>query len=234
MAKKSDAENKPTKKKQNSTTGDVISESLVPAEHGLSHSEADEQTRNCAYNDSSEGQTEPPAEKIERLIAAFSNKDGWKRRNARMALVAIGKPAVPCLTKALKHQDAKVRWQTIKALGAIGDPRSGPDMVSALTDENFEIRWLAAEALCSFGGQCCFGIASQARQVTWRHRIGDGPKRRADTMGYVCKAWTSRQYGAVTQARYIQRWFFPQLRNDRHGVGRMDISDFLDRVVHPR
>jgi hypothetical protein len=147
MAKKSDAENGPTKKKQNSATGDVTSESPVPAEHGLSDSETHKQISRGSHNDLCEEQTKPPVEKIERLIDAFSNKDGGKRRKARMALVAIGKVAVPYLVKAMRHRKAEVRWQTIKALGAIGDPRSGPDMVSALTDKNFEIRWLAAEGL---------------------------------------------------------------------------------------
>jgi HEAT repeat protein len=85
--------------------------------------------------------------KTENLIAAFSNKDGWKRREARLALVDIGKPAVPYLIKALKHRKPEVRWEAAKTLGAINDPSSGPALVSALEDKRFEIRWLAAEGL---------------------------------------------------------------------------------------
>jgi HEAT repeat protein len=88
-----------------------------------------------------------PLEKIKSLIATFSCKDGWKRKKANSTLVDIGKPAVPFLLKAMKHPKAQIRWEAAKALGAISDPRSGPDIVNALTDEKFEIRWLAAEAL---------------------------------------------------------------------------------------
>ena len=85
--------------------------------------------------------------KTESLIAEFSNKDGWKRRAARLALVDIGRPAVPYLIKALKHRKPEVRWEAAKTLGAIGDPCSGPALVDALADKRFEIRWLAAEGL---------------------------------------------------------------------------------------
>jgi hypothetical protein len=99
------------------------------------------------YGALSEEGANPLIKKIESLIAEFSIKDGWKRREARLALVDIGKPAVPYLIKALKHRKAEVRWEAAKALGAITDPSSGPALVSALTDERFEIRWLAAEGL---------------------------------------------------------------------------------------
>jgi len=134
MAKKSDAENKPTKKEEN-------------PEHGLSGSEANERMSKYGHNELSEEKINPVMKKIESLIATFSNKEGWKRKRARLALVDIGKPAVPYLIKAMKHHKAEVRWEAVKTLGAIRDSRSGPDMVSALTDKNFEIRWLAAEGL---------------------------------------------------------------------------------------
>jgi HEAT repeat protein len=40
-----------------------------------------------------------------------------------------------------------VRWETAKALGEIGDPKAAPSFVEALEDEEFEVRWRAAEAL---------------------------------------------------------------------------------------
>jgi HEAT repeat protein len=89
----------------------------------------------------------PLMEEIESLITAFSSKNGWKRRKARLALVDIGKPAVPYLIKAMKNSKSEVRWEVVKTLGAISDRRSGPILVRALIDKKFEIRWLAAEGL---------------------------------------------------------------------------------------
>jgi HEAT repeat protein len=109
--------------------------------------EVDRRMSKYEYNALSEEGTNPLTKKIENLIAAFLIKDGWKRREARLALVDIGKPAVPYLIKALKHRKPEVRWEAAKTLGAIGDPSSGQALVSALSDERFEIRWLAAEGL---------------------------------------------------------------------------------------
>lgn len=40
-----------------------------------------------------------------------------------------------------------MRWEAAKALGEIADPETGPVLVEALEDEEFDVRWLAAEGL---------------------------------------------------------------------------------------
>ena len=109
--------------------------------------EIDRCKNECEYDVLFPERTNALMKKIESLIAAFSNKDGWKRRKTRLALVDIGKPAVPYLIKALKHRKPEVRWEAAKTLCAISDPSSGPALVDALEDKRFEIRWLAAEGL---------------------------------------------------------------------------------------
>jgi len=88
---------------------------------------------------------------IDRLIAALEEKDGMKRRHARMELQEIGKPAVPYLIEALSHGEKRVRWEAAKALGIIGNPEAAPALVQALMDESFEIQWLASEGLIGMG-----------------------------------------------------------------------------------
>jgi HEAT repeat protein len=59
----------------------------------------------------------------------------------------MGKATVPLLTEALKSQNSLMRWEASKALGEIGDPGTASALVDALEDEDFDVRWLAAEGL---------------------------------------------------------------------------------------
>jgi hypothetical protein len=88
---------------------------------------------------------------VESLMDMLASEDGVIREKAREALVALGKPAVSSLTRAL--QDSKldqVRWETAKALGSINDASSLPSLVKALEDSNSDVAWVAADALKTF------------------------------------------------------------------------------------
>ena len=88
---------------------------------------------------------------IEMLMDMLASKDGVIRQNARDALVALGKPAVPSLTQALLNSSMdQVRWEAAKALGSISDTRSIPSLVKALEDSNHDVAWLAADALIPY------------------------------------------------------------------------------------
>lgn len=70
---------------------------------------------------------------LESLMDMLASKDGMTRQKARKSLVALGKPAVSSLVRALqKSESDQLRWEAAKALGAIGDPRSIPRLVKAL------------------------------------------------------------------------------------------------------
>lgn len=84
---------------------------------------------------------------IETLISTLSTQKDTLRESARHTLVAIGKPAVPSLIKALKNKKALIRWEAAKALEEIADPETAPKLVEALEDSDFDVRWLAAEGL---------------------------------------------------------------------------------------
>ena len=88
---------------------------------------------------------------ISSLIAAFSSEDGLVRETARRRLVHMGRPAVAPLMEALAVDDPQTRWEAAKALGYLADPDSAPALVRALRDEEFGVRWLAAEGLIPLG-----------------------------------------------------------------------------------
>ena len=89
---------------------------------------------------------------VQSLIAILASDDGMARKEARESLVALGRPSVASLLKALKNPRMKqVRWEAAKALGAIRDPRCIQGLVEALKDHDPDVAWLAAEALKEFG-----------------------------------------------------------------------------------
>ncbi len=85
------------------------------------------------------------------LINDLTCKDVYKCRRARRALVEMGDPAIPHLMDALKHLKGWVRWEAAKALGQIPGPVATDALVTALGDNSFDVRWLAAEGLIDRG-----------------------------------------------------------------------------------
>ncbi len=88
---------------------------------------------------------------LDALIAALGSDEDGVRREARWYLVAIGHPAVLSLAAALADPRARVRLEAARTLGAIRDPKCAPALVRALVDDNFDVRWFAAEALVAVG-----------------------------------------------------------------------------------
>jgi HEAT repeat protein len=88
------------------------------------------------------------------LIASLGSEDGVERCAARRALILVGSPAVGPLLHTLSDPRKQVRWEVVKALGAIGDPAAAPELVAALDDDAPRVRWVAAEALVSIGPDC--------------------------------------------------------------------------------
>jgi HEAT repeat protein len=88
---------------------------------------------------------------LESLMNLLTSKNGATRMKARKSLVALGKLAVPSLNRTLQYsKEDHVRWEAAKTLGAIGDVRSIPALVSALEDSDQGVVWLSAEALRKF------------------------------------------------------------------------------------
>jgi HEAT repeat protein len=88
---------------------------------------------------------------IKKLIADLSSSDDFTRLKARRELQETGKPAYTSLLEALRDRNCLVRWEAVNVLGGTGDPEVAPVLVSALEDSEFEVRWVAAEALVRMG-----------------------------------------------------------------------------------
>lgn len=85
------------------------------------------------------------------LMEALEGKEGMSRQKARESLVTLGNRAVPSLANALQNCELKqVRWEAAKALRAILEAKSIPQLVNALEDSESDVAWLAAEALTEF------------------------------------------------------------------------------------
>jgi hypothetical protein len=67
------------------------------------------------------------------------------------ALVRFGQAAVPALMEASKSNSAWMRWQSVRALGAIRDRRAIPVLVGALSDSDHSVVWMGAKGLVHFG-----------------------------------------------------------------------------------
>jgi HEAT repeat protein len=100
---------------------------------------------------------------ISSLIAAFASEEGPVREAARRRLVHIGRPAVRPLMEALAGGDTQTRWEAAKTLGHLTDPDAAPALVRALQDEEFGVRWLAAEGLILLEGE---GLRPLLRALT--------------------------------------------------------------------
>ncbi|MBN2100230.1 MAG: HEAT repeat domain-containing protein [Dehalococcoidia bacterium] len=88
---------------------------------------------------------------VKPLVDDLTCKDVYKCRRARKALVEMGEGSVPYLVDALNHRKGWVRWEAAKALRQIPGPVATDALVTALGDNNFDVRWLAAEGLIDRG-----------------------------------------------------------------------------------
>jgi hypothetical protein len=85
------------------------------------------------------------------LLNALRGADEQLGSQIFSALVRLGRVAVPGLLDASKSHSTWMRWQAIRALGAIRDRRALPALVSALTDEDHSVAWMGAKSLTQYG-----------------------------------------------------------------------------------
>lgn len=99
------------------------------------------------------GRGAPSAEdgRIEAWIAALQARDGSIREHARERLVEVGEQATGELMALLESGDRQARWEAVKALTEIADPRTVPALLRALQDDDNDVCWVAAEGLAAIG-----------------------------------------------------------------------------------
>lgn len=81
------------------------------------------------------------------LLSAMRDDDMFLRAGIAGALIKIGYPAVPGLTKALFDRSNAVKRAAAKALGKIGSDRCVPALINSLSDRDPGVRKFAREAL---------------------------------------------------------------------------------------
>jgi HEAT repeat protein len=88
---------------------------------------------------------------VKSAIDKLHSKDGSTRRQARHELVEIGSAAVGDLVQHIQSNKHSFKWEIMKTLEQIADPQSAPHLIKVLEDDEFDIRWLAAEGLIRMG-----------------------------------------------------------------------------------
>lgn len=88
------------------------------------------------------------------LLNALRGSDEQVGSQIFSALVRLDRAAVPALLEASTSNTAWVRWQCMRALGAIHDRRALPVLVAALSDSDHSVAWMGAKGLVNFGRLC--------------------------------------------------------------------------------
>lgn len=96
------------------------------------------------------GRVRDPAA-VPALLNALRGSDEQVGSQIFSALVRLGRAAVPALIEASTSNTAWVRWQCMRALGAIHDRRALPVLVAALSDSDHSVAWMGAKGLVHFG-----------------------------------------------------------------------------------
>lgn len=93
-------------------------------------------------------------EAVPALLNVLSGADERTSSQIFVALVNLGRVAMPVLLDFAQSNSGWVRWHSIRALGSIHDPRSFPVLVRALQDVDHSVAWMAAKGLVPFGRDC--------------------------------------------------------------------------------
>jgi hypothetical protein len=111
-------------------------------------------TRVMKKNDNSEIDKiliDSPAYLLNLVKESLDTKNVKKKLSSRMTLVKMGKKILPQMYKLLKSEEVLYRMEAVKIIELIGDRTSIPVLVELLDDNEFDIRWIASEALIKIG-----------------------------------------------------------------------------------
>ncbi len=79
------------------------------------------------------------------------SKNYLLRKKAREELVEIGDHSLSVLAKLTKHEDETVRWEAVLTIVQIGTRETLDILLNCLEDDEFSIRWLAAQGVVNQG-----------------------------------------------------------------------------------
>lgn len=119
-----------------------------------------------------------------RLIEQLRDRDGMVREGARRELVELGEPALLELTKLLESNVKRTRWEAAQALAAIGDSRSIHTLLRLLSDDESDIRWIAALGLIKVGPLSLQGLIEELLDKPDSKRVRRGVHHVLSELGY--------------------------------------------------
>jgi HEAT repeat protein len=85
------------------------------------------------------------------LVQLLSDPDSLLARLAANALVAVGSPAVHPLLELLRDGKPRARFEAVRALALIGDPRAIPALMAVLEEDSTLMEYWADEGLRRMG-----------------------------------------------------------------------------------
>lgn len=88
---------------------------------------------------------------ISNIARDLLSKNYLLRKKAREELIEIGKPSLDVLTELASSKDETVRWEAMITITQIGSEETLGLLMKALEDEEFSIRWLAADGIVNLG-----------------------------------------------------------------------------------
>jgi HEAT repeat protein len=92
-----------------------------------------------------------PANIISLFKDSLDTENVNQKLRSRKSLVRIGKTILPQLHKLSASENILIRMEAVKILELIADRRSTQQFIRLLEDREFDIRWIAAEALVKIG-----------------------------------------------------------------------------------
>ncbi len=107
---------------------------------------------------------------INELIDSLKDKNWGVRINAAKALGDVGKPAVEQLINSLDDENWLVRWLAAEILGEIGDTRAVEPLVNSLKDENNGVQSNSMIALVRIGEPSLDILISSLENEDWHVR----------------------------------------------------------------
>jgi HEAT repeat protein len=88
---------------------------------------------------------------IPNIARDLMSKNYLLRKKAREELIEIGRPSLDVLIELANSKDETVRWEALITIIQISSEDTLDILMRALEDEEFSIRWLAAEGIANLG-----------------------------------------------------------------------------------
>lgn len=119
---------------------------------------------------SEEAENDIMEKSVEELVDSLKSEDVKQQKQAARELIDIGKPALKTLIKSLKDENWKVRWYSAEILGEIGDEKAVPDLIVTMGDEMSGVRSKSMLALVEIGEPSVDLLISSLTNENWQIR----------------------------------------------------------------